>query len=118
MPEVDDYFNEVNVNEWNYDGFLKFLTTEKCSEKIWINCLKAISKNNKYADHILDINRLSNLLQKNETQFLRNLFPPANILNAENIFKEVEQKWKLVNLGIETLKERQITFIFDTVQKL
>ncbi|CAG8532214.1 10681_t:CDS:2, partial [Scutellospora calospora] len=80
-----------------------------------------------------------NLLQKNETQFLRNLFPPAKveldkdingyldnifsifnskeILNAENIFKEVEQKRKLVNLGIETLKERQITFIFDIVQK-
>ncbi|CAG8532807.1 3382_t:CDS:2 [Scutellospora calospora] len=51
--------------------------------------------------------------------FLRNLFPPAKveldeeIPNAENIFKEVEQKRKLINLGIEALKERQITFIFD-----
>ncbi|CAG8518325.1 5392_t:CDS:2 [Scutellospora calospora] len=28
MPEVDDYFKEFNVNNWSYDGFFKFLTTE------------------------------------------------------------------------------------------
>ncbi|CAG8508996.1 1475_t:CDS:2 [Racocetra fulgida] len=107
MPEIDDYFREVDVNKWSYDGCLKFLTTEKC---------------------------INNLLQKNETHFLRNLFPPANVEvdeeingyldNIISIFKdeekskEVEQKQKLVNLGIKTFKECQITFIFDTVQKL
>lgn len=61
MPEVDDYFREVDVNKWSYDGFLKFLTTEKCSEEIWISSLRAISKNKKYpvrcrkkANHILN----------------------------------------------------------------
>ncbi|CAG8532828.1 3383_t:CDS:1, partial [Scutellospora calospora] len=48
MPEVDDYFKEFNINDWSYDGFLKFLTIEKCREEIWIDSLIAISKNNKY----------------------------------------------------------------------
>ncbi|CAG8579170.1 9617_t:CDS:2, partial [Racocetra persica] len=50
MPEVDDYFREVDINKWSYDGFLKFLTTEKCSEEIWISSLRAISKNKKYPE--------------------------------------------------------------------
>lgn len=36
-------------------------------------------------DYILDINRLSNSLQKNETHFLRNLFPPVNIEVDEEV---------------------------------
>ncbi|CAG8734807.1 22987_t:CDS:2, partial [Cetraspora pellucida] len=159
MPEVDEYF----VNDWSYDGFQTFLTAKKCSEIIWINSLKAISKNNNYPqsiaifnlwsslhkrmkndrfnnEYILDINRLSNLLQKTEIHFLSNLFSPANVeldrevneylnnifsifksketFNAESIFEEVEQKRKLTNLGIKTSQECRITFIFITVQKL
>ncbi|CAG8772679.1 24711_t:CDS:2, partial [Dentiscutata erythropus] len=74
-------------------------------------------KRQKMIDYILDINRLNNLLKNNEINFLSNLFPPANVeldeevneyldnifsifksketLNAENIFEEVEQEWKL-----------------------
>ncbi|CAG8587007.1 22892_t:CDS:2 [Cetraspora pellucida] len=108
--------------------------------KLWDSLRKKVEDDRFIKEYILDINQLSNILQKNEIQFLSNLFPPANVeldeevngcldnifsifnsketLNAESIFEEVEQKRKLVNLGIKTLKERQITFIFDAVQKL
>ncbi|RIB00581.1 hypothetical protein C2G38_2051537 [Gigaspora rosea] len=107
---------------------------------LWSSLRKKKENDRFIKDYILDINRLNNLLKNNEIHFLSNLFPLANVeldeevneyldnifsifksketLNAENIFKEVELKRKLVNLGIKTLKERQITFIFDTVQKL
>ncbi|RIB13778.1 hypothetical protein C2G38_2040693 [Gigaspora rosea] len=110
------------------------------SISIWTFHIRSITFVRFIKDYILDINRLKNLLKNNEIHFLSNLFPPAKVeldeevneyldnifsifksketFNAENIFEEVEQKRKLVNLGIKTLKERQITFIFDTVQKL
>ncbi|CAG8797070.1 19352_t:CDS:2, partial [Gigaspora margarita] len=91
--------------------------------KIWSNLRKKIVNDR-------------NLLKNNEIHFLSNLFPPASVeldeevneyldnifsifksketFNSENIFEEVEKKRKLVNLGIKTFKERQITFIFDT----
>ncbi|CAG8723659.1 5088_t:CDS:2, partial [Racocetra fulgida] len=104
MPEVDDYFREVDVNKWSYDGFLKFLTTEKCSEEIWISSLRAISKNKKYPDYILDINRLSNSLQKNETHFLRNLFPPVNIEVDEEVNRYLDNIFSIFK-GEEESKE-------------
>ncbi|CAG8735712.1 17947_t:CDS:2, partial [Cetraspora pellucida] len=106
--------------------------------KLWYSLRKKVEDDRFIKEYILDINRLSNLLQKNEIRFLCNLFPPVNVeldkevnehlddifsifnsketLNAESIFEEVEQKRKLANLGIKTSKECQITFIFKILE--
>ncbi|CAG8846806.1 23_t:CDS:2, partial [Racocetra persica] len=39
------------------------------------------------------------------------------MLNIIEIFKEIEEKRSKQGLGINTLKEKQITFIFDTLEK-
>ncbi|CAG8855127.1 11896_t:CDS:2, partial [Gigaspora margarita] len=127
----NEFLNFLIAEKYNKDIWIKSL--KAITKHYYLQFMEQLTF---IKDYILDINRLNNLMKNSEIYFLSNLFPPANVeldeeinecldnifsifksketLNAENIFEEVKQKWKLVNLRIKTLKEHQITFIFDT----
>ncbi|RIB03406.1 hypothetical protein C2G38_2049295 [Gigaspora rosea] len=111
---------------------------------IWNRLYKKYKDNPKYKsirDHILDLDQMKHdkLISGEELKYLQESFPIISLtfdeeisscmdnvfsifresesFNAAELYKETEEKRKTMNLGISTLKERQITYIIDTLQK-